>query len=613
MRLPSDLLSVLIEHDAFRVCRLMRAAEFASFCKERNVNIDVTRLRRFERLGVFRPMMRIYKSDLTVKLERTADGLRHLGALEDGETWAGETRVEMAQFDPTTHYAANWREHGLIWAPGQGDWLHASSIDAEPQRHEAYYSRFQIYPLAHVVSALTLHVHLELAALPDGTVDPDWGHSLVAQCGDLAADTVRSFQTVHNDQTKAALAQVLANRFYFKTQSDGRRTTISQFQDWDWYDYARSWRPDSVLAAFEIDEEASKWSYERVDLDWSHVDPIAKWYSLARFVAVEKRKRLKGDALHALTIREMAEMFRLFHREAFGQDLKPLGEVGVHVIVRIPDVDPEDDPLRALEFVANDFGVNAKPQLVLFVEGETEQTVLPILYERLWSAPASRFGIEILSLGGVDNAAGGREAPFSAMWRLVDYLHHHQTMAFVLLDNEGLASRNVKNGLAKANSVHSRDRKATRRDMIKIWRTSFEFENFSDTELAGTLNRLAGKDCFARADLAHCRASMRAGPKKGQPLATLERLYAERTGDRLCKPDLGRLLVDLVFSATTRRKPENRPISRFLQRVGDRASLNHQPSTHEYWELNQASGYLGSLRPAGRVRKRKSAKQRRRG
>lgn len=212
MRLPPDLLSVLIEQDAFRTCPLMRASEFASFCKDRQVNVDVARLRKFERLGVFRPMVRIYKTDLTIKLERTPDGLRHLGALEDGETWAGETRIEMAQFDPTTRFAQNWREHGLIWVPGQGDWEHSSSIETEPQRHEAYYSRFQIHALAHIVKALTLRVHLEGTLLPDGTIDPDWGGEVVAQCRKLAADTVRVFQSVHNDEIQGALAQVLANR-----------------------------------------------------------------------------------------------------------------------------------------------------------------------------------------------------------------------------------------------------------------------------------------------------------------------------------------------------------------------------------------------------------------
>lgn len=183
-----------------------------------------------------------------------------------------------------------------------------------------------------------------------------------------------------------------------------------------------------------------------------NADPIFGWWNLARFVRVAKRDRIKGDALRAVTLREMAHLMRLFHREAFGTDLRPLGEVGRQIYKRVPDVDPDRDPMRALELVANDFGVSGKPQLVLFVEGPTKLAVLPAIFERLLSAPASRHGIEFSNLGGVGNIAGGKENPFSAIWRLVDYLHHHQTLAFVLLDNEGFA-RNVVKGLPRAGSV----------------------------------------------------------------------------------------------------------------------------------------------------------------
>lgn len=594
----------MIEQDAFRVCRLMRETDFIKFCKERNVRIDAARLRRFEQLDVFRPLLRVHKPDVTIKFESTDEGIRDRGVLDDDETWNGETRVEMAQFDPTTYFADNWREYGSVWIPGQGEWPHEASIDEEPERHEAYYSRFQIYPLAHVVNMLTLQTQLEWAVEPDGSLNPKWGAPSRDRAAKYAAATVRSLQGVRSDDIKAALAQIIANRFYFSTQSDGRRLTIRQHHGWDWHEYSRAWRAQPILDAFDIDEEASKGCYQRLDLEWSNLDPIENWYKLARFVKVDKRKRLKDDALHALTLRDMAEMVRLFHKEAFDQDLKPLGEVGVHVIRRVPDVDPETDPMRALELIANDFGVNAKPQLALFVEGETEQTVLPVIFERFWGVTVSRCGIEILSLGGVDNAAGGKEAPFSALWRLVDYLHHHQTLAFVLLDNEGFASRNVQQGLPKAKSVHSSDRKATRPDHIKVWRTNFELENFSDTELAQAMNTLCGQRMFNRADVATCRAAVRAGPPKNGPLHTIDRLYIDRTGLPLDKPRLGLILTDIMFDPNTKRKPEARPISRFLDRIASKAALNHQPTTHELWEVNQTSGYLGTLLPSGRARKR---------
>lgn len=612
MQYPANLLDLLIDHDAFRVCRLMRTREFIKFCSDRGIRIDAERLRQFERIGVFRPILRSYSPDIVRKIETTEGGYRDFGILDDGEVWDGETRTEIAEFDPATDMADNWRGYGLVWVPGQGDWQHAATIDTESERHEAYYSRFQIWPLDHVVKQLTMNVQLEWATNEDGSPNTGWSPRLRQRIGDYGRQAAAAMRGFHNDDTIAVLAQLIANRFFYKTQTDGRQMTIGQFHDWEWGAYARAWRADPFISALGLTEEESRRFYEALDIAWTHTDPISGWYNLARFIRVEKRKQLKGDALHGLTLREMAQMLRLFHKEAFGSELRPIGEVGVHVVKRIPDVDADTDPMRALELSANDFGVNGKPQLVLFVEGETEQAVLPVLFERLWGAPASRYGIEIASLGGVDNAAGSKEAPFSALWRLVDYLHHHQTLAFVLLDNEGLAARNVRAGLPRANSVHSRDRKATRRDQIKVWPTTFEFENFSDTELAGAMNALAGQTLFARSDAAACRAAVRAGPQKGRKLLTIDHLFADRTGVPIDKPALGLLLAEVLVDPSSRRRPENRPIVQFLQRVARKAVRNYQPVTHEDWVINQRSGYLGTLQPPARQARRRSLENRRR-
>lgn len=612
MQLPPNLLDLLIDEDAFRVARVMPEDEFLRFCKDRNLWLDAERLRQFERIGVFRPILRAYLPDYTLKIETVPNGYRDLGVLNDGETWTGETRTEIAAFNPTTRTARLWREEGLLWIPGQDRSPHEATIDSDPDHHAAYYSRYQIHALGWVTSMLTLRVQLEWAISDDGTPNPSFSPRLrqrAAEAGQQAATALRGIKA--ND-ILAVLLQLLANRFFYKTQSDGRRITIGQFHDWTWGEYARAWSPAALLAAFGITEQESRNAYETLDIAWTHTDPISGWYGLARFVKVEKRKRLKNDALRALTLREMAEMLRLFHKEAFGIDLRPLGEVGVQIFKRIPDIDPEQDPMRALELSANDYGVNGKPKLVLFVEGETEQTVLPLLFERAWHAPLSRYGIEIANLGGVDNAAGGKEAPFSALWRLVDYLHHHQTLAFVLLDNEGYATRNIATGLPRANSVHSRDRKATRPDHIKIWRTCFEFENFSDTELAQAMNQLAAQRLFTHADVAACRAAVRADRPKGAKLLTIDRLFKQRTSNPINKPALGRLLTSMIFDPASRRAVENRPIIAFLKRVAAKAARNFQPITQEDWSRNQQSGYVGSLQPAARRAHRQRLQQRRR-
>jgi hypothetical protein len=168
----------------------------------------------------------------------------------------------------------------------------------------------------------------------------------------------------------------------------------------------------------------------------------------------------------------------------------------------------EDDPLRALELVANDFGVNPKPQLVLFVEGATELMVVPLLFDRMYATTLGVFGIELVRVRSVSNATGGSDSSYSARWRLIDYLHHHQTIAFVLLDNEGLAPVNIGKGLRRASSIHFPDRRVTRPNYVKLWNLSFEMDNFNDGELATALTRYADRQArFSAADVKQCRES----------------------------------------------------------------------------------------------------------
>jgi hypothetical protein len=83
------------------------------------------------------------------------------------------------------------------------------------------------------------------------------------------------------------------------------------------------------------------------------------------------------------------------------------------------------------------------------LEGATEMAVVPLIFDKIYAAKPNVFGIELVSLGGISNATGGRENSHSALGRLIDYLHHHQTIAFVLLDNEGLAPTNIGRGLPR--------------------------------------------------------------------------------------------------------------------------------------------------------------------
>jgi len=587
----------------------MPQRDFVSFCRDRNINVSSERLRQLERLKLFFPVLRIYRNDTVRKIELLDEGRRYrdLGELREDEQWGGETRTELAGFDFSRHVIQSWLECGVAWFPCANAPPHIETIDFEAQRHEAYFSQFQLLELDRLLQSLTVTVEVEWALEDDGTVNAGWGDDLKPNLSSFARRVAES--GLQNDLASiGAICQLISDRYYPKTQSDERHITVSDggmhFRNWNWYEYARNWDAPALAKLLDVEKASLRTCYEQVARAYRHVDPLEQWQELVRFVSVDKRKKLKGDALKALALGEMAKMLRLFYNDAFDAKLEASEELSRTIIHRIPDVTPEEDPLRALELVANGFGVNPKPQAVLFMEGATEMAVVPAIFDALYAAAPNVFGIELVGLGGVSNATGGKDSSNSALWRLVDYLHHHQTVAFVLLDSEGLAPKNVGVGLPRAHSIHFPDRLATRKNYIKLWKLSFEMDNFNDAELAKALTDYAqGRANFSATDVKQCRESAK-NPSKNKKLRTLDVLYTERAGRNLNKPKFGLALVTLMFDPSTKRKPSRRPIAVFLDKVAKLAALNHQPVTHAMWEYNQRSGYLGALRTGAVSRRR---------
>jgi hypothetical protein len=318
-------------------------------------------------------------------------------------------------------------------------------------------------------------------------------------------------------------------------------------------------------------------------------DPLEHWHQLVKFIAVDMKQRLKGDARAAETTRSGALMLRMLYEHLYGETLPIPNEVAGTVLIRQPELEVRQDTRRFLEFVANRFHVNPQPLVALFVEGETEKIAIEIIFERYVGSHPGKYGIEIIVLGGVDNATGSKEDRFRAIFRLIDYLHHHQTLTYLLLDNERFA-RKLQAEAKNAKSIHNSERLVTRPDHIQLWEKSFEFDNFSTDELARCLTALtAGKASFSAADLDACKMADEAG-------AALKALYRDRTGGNPDKTALTNLLMDEMFSSSQGTPVSDRPIVNTLDKVARLAARNPLPTRQDSWERNQRSEFLGLLR-----------------
>ena len=573
LTIPARAGRAIVESGAVLACPLLGTDGFVKFCSDRGLRIDRERLIRLERLGLFSPVFRV----------RTP-------------------RSNAAPFYIPLHQGNNWFTKRWAYDTTRVPQNHTVSAHTD-QTQEGYYSIFQIEYLNRVLTELTLRVSLD-AYLDQGDSRPiNWQNWL-----EYAEQSAASLRDHEYRRAIALLCQHISNRYFPQTQGDKRSMEVQNgsssdpwiivyAQNWDWEEEVQRWDPKETARLYRLTPKNLRHAYEGLARAQAHCDPLERWSPLTQFISLRERERLKGDALRAETIRAGAHMLRLLYEDLYEEELPPPDEVTKTVFDHFPEMEVRRDVRRYLEFVANRFGVNPQPRLSLIVEGQSEEAAVIQIFEEYYGNHPGVYGIEIIVLGGVDNATGSRkEDRFRAIFRLIDYLHHHQTFTFLILDNENYASR-LKREAKKAKSIHSEQRYVTRPEYIRIWEDSFEFDNFSCTEIAAALNELAqGKATFTRQDVIGVKS-------RDNPGSALVKLYRCKTSHGLRKVELSKILVGNMMSSTTRRKVESRPIIKTLERVRSLAAQNPLPTTQGVWEINQASKYLGKKRkPLARKR-----------
>jgi len=569
LTLPTNAGRKIVEAGAVIACPLLGTDRFVAFCKKRGLPLDRERLIRLERLGLFAPVFRVWTP-----------------------------KKDTQPFYIPVRKGNNWFTKEWAWDT-TGISADYEVPDPKNRMQEAYYSIFQIDYLHIVLQEMTLHVQLDSYLDRSEMENIDW-HKNGESWMRYAESRLKSLRTHEYRRSVALLCQFVSNRYYPQTQSDQRTINISHGSysdhwiciyghDWNWYEEVRSWNPNIAERLFDLTPEKLRHAYEGLAVAQSHCDPIERWYQLSQFVAVGERVKLKGDALRAETLRGGAHMLRLLYKDLYGKELPHPNEVTGQVITHIPELEIRQDPRRHLEFVVNRFGLNPQPKLSLIVEGQSEEAAVQKIFEQYFGAHPGKYGIEIIVLGGVDVATGTKEDRFRAILRLVDYLHYHQTITFLVLDNENYAKK-LKQEAKKAKSIYSDRRYVTRPDYIKIWKESFEFDNFSCSEIAAAMNNLAmGYASFTISEVSTCKRS-------SNPGACLKKLYDQKTHYGIQKIKLSEILVEHMLSPNSRRKIGNRPIVKVLKRVAHLAARNPLPTMYKIWEENQASRYLGKKR-----------------
>ena len=491
----------LIAKELFIVCPLISTDDFVSFCKERGISTSKEQLELYEKLEIFYPIARVEFPKYKEKIELSADGLsyRLLGTLQDDDGWTGNTKEMYGHFWWKKDIAEDFHHEGLLWSPREKPfmaWDTFYDTELEYKKIESYYSEFQIYPLYMIEKQTTRKISLVWWH----TYDNEVISKLVSQIKEMSSERVKALKTVNDmSHETAEVCQIISNRYFPKTQTDKRTINISsgEYSDWNWYVYRRNWKATAELIALGIDSDMIM-KYQDTIASWAYrCDPLEGWYDLVQFVSIDRKKRLKGDAALAQTFYSMEMMLRLFYKDLTGVSLREYIGIDPDWKERLYGKGVPDSKMAFLECLTNEFHLNPRPKLILIVEGKSEFEQMPRLAREL----GYRFdahGIRVELLEGVGNFSGGK------IERLIDHYHNLQTIVYIILDNENNAPI-FKNKTLKKRSRYNAKRYITKEEYIFIWDSCFEFDNFTDLEIAQALSILLSNHCFGQEEVAVAR------------------------------------------------------------------------------------------------------------
>lgn len=384
----------------------------------------------------------------------------------------------------------------------------------------------------------------------------------------------------------AYACQIISNRYFPKTQTDRRTINVSYpsyYHNWSWRAYCRKWDARLELSKMGINEEKVKKHQEIMSLRARYCDPLENWYDLVQFISLERKKRLKREALLAQTFYSMGMMLRLFYKELTGQELsEDIGSEN-NWKEKVYGKGVPDSNMIFLEYLTNQFHINPRPKLILIVEGRSEYEQIPRLAKEIgYSFDA--LGIRVELLEGIGNFTSGK------IERFIDHYHNLQTIVYLILDNENNAIKFRDKLIKKKSRYLGANRYMTNENYVFIWDTCFEFDNFSDIEIANALSSILQDYSFTEQEIAGCRKSF------GRQRDPLSALFERKTGLHLNKPLLTERLVDSLLVNLDKEfidgKPKKKLIIKIMEII-DLATRNYQPHSYELWKLNQESGYFG--------------------
>ncbi len=460
---------------AFTQHQPLDTAHLIDEAKRRGLNLDLPTLRELYRHKLLVPFA--YVNDRRV---------RPVPAPVTDEPWPGGTRLQQLRYA---------RDRGRLSDLGATPFRLRLQFESnrDPRRwwNGFLYSWYQLLICPEIDGLLSRRRRRRSADGKVRTRLPEPHPVLVGQAGRL--------------HRIAVVLTALDARYFPKLDPEWLHLNNAEVDQWQ--RYRDSFDPVAMSEQLRYPASDARRDAEWLLLRAHSLDPVGdSWSHLMRRAPSKAWKELRGAALAALDYRIAAEILLLFYEDLTGRGrAEALPDIGDMRMGWHPLHERLSSRRQTLDEDLMDLGISPHPRVVLAVEGETEQTHVPLVWKDLGYPDAPEL-MRLLTLGGVaknlEKVAALAAAPLVGpkiegqrpAWSLIK----PPTCLYIAVDPEGtyFAPQNVpktRRGILreirtvlKAQGVTAAN-PAELDELVRIhtWPQScYEFAHFTDDELA---------------------------------------------------------------------------------------------------------------------------------
>jgi hypothetical protein len=600
---PINIFPLLDDTALFNQEGLLDPGDFVKECQKRGIQVvNEAELEWYERKGLLYPLLRIPNFKQWYRLQ--PDG----SLLETDDATPADNKVYQYRAYPVTGYGTGGnlqalRDEGLLIQPNRRpfrpwrEFRDPQAYFGDKSTFAAYYHLYQVLHIYWLKQKIIVQERWRRES------EDEWVEDIRILANQLSRRWDFT-QELHDYDVLVALFLAIQNRY--RPSAVGILSNYANIEQYT--SYVEHFSAQAVLNNVPISLEALRRWRSVLRRQGREIDPLSEWRDLVGYVGGQKRQKLRGSALLAHELYIMTEMVSSFledlARERGEEEPDPEREREQYYQRRWFGRALNYRDIDVLEQILTEYDLNPRPCVLFVVEGKTEKAVIPILCEAM-GLRLETFGVALYDIAGV-----GKD--LSVLVRLVApprlgapvqpelYAAARQTRVFMLFDREGRWKdhpKNGKKGEEEARKVIADLRSkivemlpedlpnqakylaAKRGVMIKLWERSFEFDNFSDEELAEAISAEAHKHGWPKItpdEVALFRARF--------PNVSLDTIIAQKVRDKTPagepavrdkeyewdKVEVGKQLARMLAQRMGHHAPEDppeAPIIRIIQHI----------------------------------------------